>query len=305
MRGCGHLIFSFLLVFGGTSFVSAETNTLRPLRHAIEAQIKLAEANVERIMAAAERLTYLQETATNDVSRSECIRERLVKINGLIDLTKAACARLPVAASEDKADAFESDCNMINSAWDRTEKLAAEAEKCVGLGPSGKPRKHFATTPVAASNVPQPLRAEKTNDLTNCLARRPYVARPNEACLAQKYLARYLVRAMDISWNTTKSPDDCVLELTKLGIAPLAGWHPDQAARLDDLCVILARALKLAAPADDAASCTELLRQEGLPIDAAFPGYSVRGDAPGLLDDEVREFFASGFAAPLPRARRL
>ena len=294
-----------LVVLGAAGPVSAQTNTARRLSHEVEARIKMAEANVERLLALAERVAQLQETATNQVGRSLCIHERLVQINGIITVSKTACIKLPVLAGEDNVNAFESNIATIGAAWERASKLALDAEKCVDDAPA-KPQKHLITTPVVEPTVPRPAHPAKGNGPSYCLARRVYVVRSEVTCITQKHLARYLVRAMDNSWNTTKTPEDCVAELTKLGIAPLGGWQPEKGANLDDLCVILVRALKLSADStDDPASCCQMLREQGLPIDAAFPGRSIRGDAPWLLDEEVRSFFAEGYAAPLPGARRL
>ena len=255
------------------------------------------ESDLKELQALIEKVSQLEAAATNDTARLECITDKLVKIKGLLDLTEAAAGRLPALLSEEDDHGIEIARAEISIARARAEKLAAEAETCTSEPPP-KPKKHRA--PIAAA-TPAPAQPKSAS----ALVKQP-AARSAKDCIAQHELARLLTQAMDLRFDTKKSVDPDTEGLSKLTIEPLGGWHPDQCATLDDLCVVVARALnlKVDSPADPG-SYLQALRDDGLPVDTLLPARVEGGDPPVLLEREVREFFAAGYAAPLPSSRPL
>jgi hypothetical protein len=125
-------------------------------------------------------------------------------------------------------------------------------------------------------------------------------------CLHQDRLAGMLIVAMELRVADSKSPNANSAALAKLAIEPLDGWQPNECATLDDLCVVVARALNLKVERpDDPVSYAQALRDEGLPVDTLLPARIADAPPPLLLESEARAFFVTGYAAPLPSSKRL
>ena len=100
-----------------------------------------------------------------------------------------------------------------------------------------------------------------------------------------------------MSLDRADTAESAIGALTKLNIEPPDGWQPERAVTLDDFSVLVSQALKL--DVDSAAEprvSYQALREQGLPVEQMFPGYSAVGEAPLLLESEVRRFLAVGLA---------
>ena len=94
--------------------------------------------------------------------------------------------------------------------------------------------------------------------------------------------------------------------LAKLAVEPLGGWQAGKCATVDNVYVACARAMRLKVKdQNDPLSYGEALREEGLGVDTLLPERDPKLDPPFVLDSEVRAFLTSGYAAPLPSARRV
>jgi hypothetical protein len=265
-----------------------------------------ASACIQLIQSLIEQVTRLQEGASNQTARMDCITEKLIKIQGLLELTQTAAARLPQLENDDDTDQIENESAKVALACARAEKLALEAENC-SAGPGPKPRKHHADAAAAAAAADAAASAQTTTQATAIVLAPSFPVRDDDTCIHQSQMALLLGRAMDIGMDDSQSPEAYTAELGKLAIEPLGGWQPDKCATLDDFCVVVARALnlKIESP-DDPASYIQALRDDGLPVDTMLPP---RGDInnppPLLLEPEVCNVFAHGYAAPLPTAHHL
>ena len=94
--------------------------------------------------------------------------------------------------------------------------------------------------------------------------------------------------------------------LAKLGVEPLGGWQPGKCTTADDVYVACARVMKLKVKdPQDPLSYAQALRDEGLGVDTLLPERDPKLDPPIVVDSEVREFLTTGYAAPLPSAKRV
>jgi len=323
MRSAGYgLLVGFLVLTGtapgvfaqDTNAPAADTNAAAPViedtneTSSTEGEGKpgsvQAAACIQLIQALIDRVTRLQEGASNQTARLDCITEKLIKIQGLLELTQTAAARLPQLENDEDTDQMENESAKVALACARAEKLALEAENC-SAGPAVKPKKHHADN--AAETAAADTSAQTATQAAPLALAPVYPERDEDTCIRQGQMAMLLGRAMDIGLDESRSADAYTSELGKLAIEPLAGWQPEKCVTLDDFCVVVARALnlKIESP-DDPASYIQALRDDGLPVDSLLPPRGdVNNPAPVLLAPEVRNFFAHGYAAPLPTSHHL
>ncbi len=284
-----------------TLVATDDTNAPPTTEDAGKAASVQASTCIQLIQSLIEQVARLQEGASNQATRLDCITEKLVKIQGLLELTQTAAARLPQLENEDDTDQIEIEGSRVALACARAEKLALEAENC-SVGPAAKPKKHRAENTAGVD-----MSAQTATQTVPVALAPSFPVRDEETCLHQGQMALLLGRAMDLGLDVGKSPEAYAAELGKLAIEPLGGWQPDKCATLDDFCVVVARALnlKIESP-DDPASYIQALRDDGLPVDTMLPA---RGDInnppPLLLEPEVCNVFAHGYTAPLPTSHHL
>jgi hypothetical protein len=260
-----------------------------------------AKACIQLIRSALERVTHLEEDASNQTARLTCLAEKRVKIQGLLELTQSAATRLPRLHDEDDTDQLDAETSRIALACARAEKLALEAENC-SSGPAPKSKKHRSDKLAA-----QDESAQTTTQVAATIQAPSYPIRDERTCVHQDRMALLLGQAMDLGLDGKKTSEAYITEFGKLAIEPLGGWQPGKCTSLDDFCVTVARALNLKIEfPDDPVSYCQALRDDGLPVDTLLPPRSdVNNPPPVLLESEVKSFFAHGYAAPLPTSRRL
>lgn len=257
---------------------------------------------IERMKQLLQTVADLEAAAvsSNETARAGCIREKHVKIVGLLDLSTQSQNRLSHPRSEEVTAADEATYAEILLACARAEKVAAEAGACLNIE-AKKPKQP------RAADRPQEKPENSGKLKPNRLARQRKAAIRNEqTCVHQDRLAALLVTAMDLRIGVTNTPNANIPALTKLAIEPLDGWHPNDCTDLDDFCAVVARALNLKVEKpDNPASYEQALRDEGLPVDTLLPTRIPDAPAPLLLESEVRSFFVTGYAAPLPSSTRV
>lgn len=259
-------------------------------------------ACIERMKQLLQTVADLETTAlsSNETARADCIRDKHVKIIGLLDLSNESQSRLHSPPPEGVTPADEAAYSEILLACARAEKVAAEAGACLNIETKKLKQPRDAERPEK-----KPGETAKRKPVR--LARQRKVAVRNEqTCVHQDRLAALLVAAMDLRITDTNAPNANITALTKLAIEPLDGWQPNDCADLDDLCVVAARALNLKVEKPgDPASYEQALREDGLPVDTLLPARIPAAPPPLLLESEVRSFFLTGYAAPLPSSKRL
>src|SRR5208283_4272163 len=115
-----------------------------------------------------------------------------------------------------------------------------------------------------------------------------------------------LAHAMNLKLDEKAIPDDCLKALAKLAVEPLNGWQPGKCTTVDDVYVACARAMNLKVKdPQDPLSYGQALREEGIGVDTLLPERDPQLDPPYVVDSEVRALLATGYAAPLPSARRV
>jgi hypothetical protein len=286
------LVLTAPLVFG------ASTNTPPPSIGTIEPKVKAAEACVERIKTLIANLATLQASLTNQAPRNECVAKRLSNAKALYELVHGIPTELTQFAQDDSnEDAAEERFQRVVLALSRVESLVTEANDCLSLPlprvkqPHPRPR---VTLPelFVASKSPNSI---ESAPIPNVLPTRPYVVRDKTQSLKQGTLAILLAQAMGL--GDAETAPAAISALVKLGIEPQNEWQPESSVNLNHFSVIVAQALRLDVdPSSSPHLFYNALREQGLPIDLLLPGYSGKGDAPWLLESEVRRFFAIGLA---------
>jgi hypothetical protein len=252
-------------------------------------------AKMERVLKTVGELEDDVRSA-DQPARLKCVGEKAAKIRGLNNIVEEANRTLR-ALPEDADPAFaQSQAARISFACGRAEALLEEARSC--------------REPAAPAESDRPklsiVKPEGDQPTVRLPETRRFGGRPagERNCLSQSRFANLLVQAMGLKVDVERAPEKGIEELTKLTIAPRDGWQADRCTNLDDLCVVLAAALNLnvAAPGDPAACC-QAVREAGLPIDSLLPARGRATQPPLLQESDVRRFFATGYAAPLPTAR--
>ena len=284
--------------------VAAQTNTppAAGADSAVVLDLKQSAACIERIKQFLQTVADLEADArsSNQLARAECIRDRHAKIVGLLDLSNESQSLLRSPRSDEVTEMDEAAYSDILLACARAEKIAAEAEACSNVV-SKRPKRHRDIVPVDE----RPSDNATRKDVRLIRQRQPMV-RNEQTCLHQDRLAGMLIAVMELRVADSKSPNAHTAALAKLAIEPLDGWQPNECATLDDMCVIVARALNLKVEKpDDPVSYAQALRDEGLPVDTLLPARIPDAPSPVLLESEARAFFLAGYVNPLPSSKRL
>ena len=232
-----------------------------------------------------EMVGVLEQAATNDAVRADCITDHLTKIRSLAELARTFSEALAMHLAETNSRAADGDLTMVQSACTRAEKLAHDVLNCQGAAPknhSSAPATNSSTAAPAAS--PAPL---------------PFIPVGDEAtCLNQAKFAALLTQAMGVETDAANATP--IQVLTKQSVEPPAGWRAEACVTVGDFCVVIARVLHLKiVPPNDAASYIQAVCNDGLPVDAL----GVRHPHEVLHEAAVRAFLAHGYAAQLPSSR--
>ena len=245
-----------------------------------------------------------EKTPPEQAALADCVHSRALKIKGLLELTEEAqrdTQKAIRAADPDKAVDY---LGNVRISCERAEKLLLEAQGCAAsLALPATPPQEI---PPVATNAPITTDIKMIPRSPLAPVKRRFVERTGQTCLHHEQFAALLTRAMDLKLDPQATPEDCLKALTKLAIGPLGGWHLGTCVTVDNVYVTCARAmnLKVKDPADPL-SYGQALRDEGLGVDTLLPERDPKLDPPFVLDSEVRAFLTSGYAAPLPSARRV
>jgi len=241
------------------------------------------------------RLEALAETASNETARARCITDKLTKAHSLHELVHNLNDSLETHVTDDDEESAASNRTLILAACNRIDKLAEDAAACKdSIAP--KPRRN---SPPAgrATNPPQPRVVKSPAAPASAI-------RDETTCLKQVKFAAMLTEVMGV--ETGGNADSPSRELAKLAIEPLGGWIGDGCLTVDDLCVVVARALNLKVEKpEDPYSYVQAVRNDGLPVDSVLPRRRQEAEPALLLEAEVRSFLARGYAAHLPSGRRI
>ncbi|MEI6084151.1 MAG: hypothetical protein WCS70_07600 [Verrucomicrobiota bacterium] len=250
---------------------------------------------MEYLDAAIERLETLAETFSNETVRAHCINDKLTKARSLDQLVHSLSASLEAHTEDEDQESVEHDRALIFAACARIDRLAEEAAACED---SATPKKRRHAPPVElAPVVPRPR-------VVRASAAPAAGQRDATTCLKQVKFAAMLADVLGVEING--SADAPSRELAKRNIEPFGGWAGDECLTVDDLCVVVARALNLKVEApDDPYSYVQAVRNDGLPVDSVLPRRRKESEPAVLLEAEVRIFLARGYAARMPSGRRL
>jgi len=236
---------------------------------------------IERMQKLVAEVTTLQNSITNDTIALERVVTRLSKMKRLLASARVSAERL----REDGAKLPENDESLdeerarILVAYQRVERLAAEAAGATGLD-----------SPPVASAGPATPKAPTSNEPLQVVSERD-----ERGCVSQGDVARLLTKAMELIADPRDSKVACD-ELAKRDIEPLGGWQINECMTLPDFGVVLSKVLGLRLdPAEGPAVCLQALRTEGLPLNLLPP--HVEGRHTPLREEEVRAFLATGRAS--------
>ena len=234
----------------------------------------------------------------------DCIHSRELKIKGLLELTTDAQKNIQKAIREAKSDEAMINLGDVRTSCARAEKLLLEAQGCASNNVSQvAPPKEI---PTVITNAVMPIEVKIILHSPQPPVPHRFVERTAQTCLHHEEFAAMLAHAMDLKLDPHATPEDCIAALTKLAIEPLGGWHTGKCTTVDNVYVACARAMNLKVKdLNDPLSYGEALREEGLGVDTLLPERDPKQDPPFVLDSEVRAFLATGYAAPLPSARRV
>lgn len=264
--------------------------------------IRQADNLLEQMRAILGEVTALQAQAPAEpATLLDCIHARTLKIKGLVEVMESAHTELLKAVAEEDRKRAEAIASTMRTALVRAENHLAEARQCTGWA---KPAE--AETPPAMAE-PATSPAVRVVEIMRRPARpKRRIQRDDSRCLSQDQLARLLARAMQVQIDDVAAPEEWFAKLAELTVEPLGGWRAGKCATVDDVCVTAARAMRLkVADPDQPESYVQALRNEGLAVDTLLPERPPEGPSPYVVESEVRAFFASGYAAPLPSAQRI
>ncbi len=269
------------------------TNTV-PATNEVAAQWAHIQEKLDRLAALEQ-----QARASQQVAQADCLRDRLVKLQGVLAVGQQAEKTLRDLDAENDAALREQEALKIQFAALRAEKLWADAQSCLELQatpPSTTPKK-VAARPTGKIPV-RPRPAPPSG--------RPTAVRNSTTCVTQARLACLVATAMELASGVAGSTSSCATALSQRAIEPLDGWRLEQCATVDDLYVVAARAvgLRVAEPADPR-SYGMALRDAGLAVDTVLPECVPGAPAPFLVEEEARRFLEVGYAAPLSSSRPL
>ena len=248
--------------------------------------------------------TPLAESTTppEQAALSDCVRSRVLKIKGLLNLSEETQKDIQKAVRAAQSDKAADYLNSVKICCERAEKLLIEAEGCVTsvalMAPPAKGAPRVPTNANVTIDIKIPLRPSRP------LANRRFVERTAQTCLHHEQFAALLACAMNLKLDPHAAPEDCSKMLAKLAIEPLGGWRPGKCVTVDNVYVACARAMNLKVKdPEDPLSYGQALRDEGLGVDTLLPERDPKLDPPFVLDSEVRAFLTTGYAAPLPSAK--
>jgi len=288
-----------LAILFGNRLTWAESPTNNPV-----APLQQSDACVRRLHEIDDEVSRLEEkTPPDQAALVDCVRSLALKIKGLIELTEEAQKGIQKAAQAAESDKAMDYLGNVKISCARAEKLLLEAEGCAtSLALQGAPPQE---APLVATNAPVTTDVRITRPPSATVNRR-FVERSVQTCLHHEQFAALLARAMDLKVDPHATTEDCLKMLAKLAIEPLGGWHLGKCVIVDNVYVACARAMNLKVKnSEDPLSYGQALRDEGLAVDTLLPERDPKLDPPFVVDFEVRAFLTSGYAAPLPSAKRV
>lgn len=250
---------------------------------------------LQHIDAVIIRLELLAEANSNATVQASCLADKLVKAHSLRDLVQGLTLSLEEHRAGMDDEAVANDSSLILAACARVDRLAEAAAACQETE-NPKVRRHSPTRNSTTTEVRPPGRSQPVT-LGSGL-------RDVTSCMKQAQFAALFAEILGI--ETGKNADAPSRELSKRTIEPLGGWNGDDCLTVDDLCVVVARALHLKVETpDDPYSYVQAVRNDGLPVDSAFPRRPQGVEPALLLEGEVRQFLAQGYAVRFPSGRKV
>ncbi len=289
-----------LVILFGNQRTRAESST-----NDFSAFLQQSDACLQRLREIDDTATKLEQAIPpGQTVQLDCIHSRALKIKGLLNLTQEARKGIQSAVRAAKPDDAADSLRNVKMSCTRAEKLLIEAQACASNNvlQAAPPKEISAaeTNPVAATDIKIAPRSPSSP------VPHRFVERTARTCLHQEQFAAMLARAMDLKLDPHATPEDCLAALAKLTVEPLGGWRAGKCTTVDNVYVACARAMNLKVKdLKDPLSYGEALREEGLGVDTLLPERDPKLDPPFVLDSEVRAFLISGYAAPLPSAKRV
>jgi hypothetical protein len=276
-----------------------------PLTNVPATPLQQSDDCVLRLHEVYDEATRLEgRTPQEQAALADCVRSRVLKIKGLLDLTEETRKDIQKAVRAAESDKAVDYLGSVKICCARAEKLLLEAEGCatsLALKTTPPP-----AAPLVATNALGTTDVKITPRPPSPPANRRFVERTMQTCLHHEQFAALLARAMNLKLDPHVSPEDCSKMLAKLAIEPLGGWHLGKCVTVDNVYVACARAMNLKVKdPEDPLSYGQALRDEGLGVDTLLPERDPKLDPPFVVDSEVRAFLTSGYAAPLPSAKRV
>ncbi len=267
--------------------------------------LQQSDACARRLHAIYDEAARLEEkTPPEQAALADCVRSRVLKIKGLLELTEETQKDIQKAVRAAQSDKAVDYLGSVKISCARAEKLLLEAEGCAtSVALKAVPAKE---APVAATNAKVAVDIKIPPRPPPPSVNRRFVERTVQTCLHHDQFAAMLARAMNLKLDPHATPEDCSKMLAKLAIEPLGGWHLGKCVTVDNVYVACARAMNLKVKdPEDPISYGQALRDEGLGVDTLLPERDPKLDPPFVVDSEVRAFLTSGYAAPLPSAKRI
>ncbi|MCG3148090.1 MAG: hypothetical protein PCFJNLEI_01532 [Verrucomicrobiae bacterium] len=240
-------------------------------------------------------LETLAASAAPQSPAAICLTDKLNKARSLRELAASLVESVEQHEADEDLESADDDRSLVLAACARVDKIKLDARDCAKAGHAKKKRRN--EPPVLTAVPGQPTVA--TNPVTPAS-----ILRDATTCLKQAEFAELLVGAL--GFGAGRGGELPIPNLTNRQIEPLKGWQAEDCLTVDDLCVVVARALKLVVTDDqDPYSYVLAVRQAGLPVDSVLPRRR-RESVPALvLESEARLFLARGYAARLPSSRRV
>jgi hypothetical protein len=296
-------VIVFGVLFGG-GLVRAQSATNDPA-----AVIRDTDACAQRLHEIYDEATKLEgNVAPDQVALVDCIHSRALRIKGLLEMTETARTSIRKALRGDDMDAVGEYVGDVKMSCARAEKLLLEAQGCSTSAALKnalvKPSSNIGTN--TNTNVSVNTNIKITPRIAGSTVPQRPVERTEQTCLRQEQFGVMLARAMNLKLDEKAIPDDYLKALAKLAVEPLNGWQPGKCATVDDVYVACARAMNLKVKdPQDPLSYGQALRDEGIGVDTLLPERDPQLDPPYVVDSEVRALLATGYAGPLPSARRV
>ena len=289
MRCLRRILLVAVMAGVGASRSVAQTN------RAMVVSADRPETCVQRLQVLVDDVTRLEATITNDNARMDCVKDRLNKLKGLLELAHASVSRLQAIkrSGDDNDDEVDAEKGKILAVLSRAETVAVQAADCSSTRRT-RPKKQKRELVVAA-DLPDP-----SNELVPAVPLPLPAARGSgrleQNCVLQGDAALMLAEAMELFVDVRNSAVACS-ELARGGVEPPGGWQGQKCMTLDDFYVVIARALRLETNAvPDAVRCGQALRTAGLPVDRLLPP-QMEGRTTPLYESEVRAFLITGRVA--------